>query len=190
MARRTRGRRSYNSPAERVDWPGGEGHARERQAKPFFFKIWSSRFPFPSFLFLDPAAATTAAAGAVAVVCGGIVCPVSKSYGFYSKAFLFWSKGVGLCAGPNKSFSMIVEHHVAKFWMWVAQPLLFGIVGTAVDFRKIKAATIPRSIVVILSGTPAPFLETRPCSSRAYHVLITAHWSLLDRAEREPIRLD
>lgn len=68
---------------------------------------------------------------------------------------LFFSTVLGAWrAGPNQSFSLIVEHHVAKFWVWIAQPLLFGIVGTAVDFRKIKAATIPRSIVVILSGNP------------------------------------
>eukprot|EP00884_Botryococcus_braunii_P019565 jgi/Botrbrau1/6292/Bobra.0339s0003.1 len=67
---------------------------------------------------------------------------------------LMWTYGWPsiLSTGPNKSFGLIVEHHVAKFWAWIAQPLLFGIVGTAVDFRKIKSATIPKSIVVILAG--------------------------------------
>ena len=45
-----------------------------------------------------------------------------------------------------------MEHRAAWIWAWVAQPLLFGIVGTAANFRKIKPATIPLSVVSILSG--------------------------------------
>ena len=62
------------------------------------------------------------------------------------------------CPGPSEVHSTIVEHHVAWFWAWVAQPLLFGIVGTAVNFRKIKASTIPLSVAVIFSGA-------QPCLS-------------------------
>jgi hypothetical protein len=57
-----------------------------------------------------------------------------------------------LLPGPSANHALVVEHHVALFWDWVAQPLLFGIVGTAVDFHKINASTIPKSIAVIFSG--------------------------------------
>jgi hypothetical protein len=58
-----------------------------------------------------------------------------------------------------------VEHHIAWVWAWVAAPLLFGIVGTAVNFRKIKASTIPLSVAVIFSGAPQPCTLLAPVSS-------------------------
>lgn len=37
----------------------------------------------------------------------------------------------------------------------MAEPLLFGLVGTAVDFHYINASTIPKSLLVIISGWAA-----------------------------------
>lgn len=60
-----------------------------------------------------------------------------------------------LSSGKNPHYGTAVEHHVALFWEWVAEPLLFGLVGTAVDFHYINASTIPKSLLVIISGWAA-----------------------------------
>ena len=41
---------------------------------------------------------------------------------------------------------------VGAFWRWVAQPLLFGLIGTGVNFHTISAGTLPKSLVVVLAG--------------------------------------
>lgn len=45
-----------------------------------------------------------------------------------------------------------VEHDVAKIWKYVAQPLLFSVIGSSVDFSTIESSTIPKAIGVILIG--------------------------------------
>lgn len=44
------------------------------------------------------------------------------------------------------------EHDVAYFWRLVAQPLLFGIIGTAANFSVLSPASIPKALLVIASG--------------------------------------
>ena len=51
------------------------------------------------------------------------------------------------------------EQVVGTFWRWVAQPLLFGLIGTGVNFHTISAHTLPKSLAVVLAG--APHLFTR-----------------------------
>lgn len=44
------------------------------------------------------------------------------------------------------------EADVAVFWRCIAQPVLFGIIGTAVDFHVLDAAAIPKALLVIAVG--------------------------------------
>lgn len=44
------------------------------------------------------------------------------------------------------------EHDVAYFWRLVAQPLLFGIIGTAANFSVLSPASIPKALLVIACG--------------------------------------
>jgi hypothetical protein len=44
------------------------------------------------------------------------------------------------------------EHDIAFVWKWLAQPLLFGVIGTAVNFRQLSPSTIPKSLLVVAVG--------------------------------------
>lgn len=44
------------------------------------------------------------------------------------------------------------EHDVAFFWRLIAQPLLFGIIGTAADFSVLSPGSIPKAVLVIACG--------------------------------------
>jgi solute carrier family 9B (sodium/hydrogen exchanger), member 1/2 len=44
------------------------------------------------------------------------------------------------------------EQDVAVFWRLIAQPVLFGIIGTAVDFSSLCASSIPKALAVIAIG--------------------------------------
>jgi len=76
-----------------------------------------------------------------------------------------WGRGFPsfLSSGPNETFATQVEHQVSAAWTWVAQPLLFGLVGTQVVFSKIPPAAVPRALAVIFAGwaarMPATFLS-------------------------------
>ena len=74
-------------------------------------------------------------------------------------------------AGPSEAHSALVGHNVAWVWAWLAQPLLFGVVGAAVDFRKIRARTVPLSFAVIFAGA-APVHRLHACTP----TLHTASW--------------
>lgn len=45
-----------------------------------------------------------------------------------------------------------VETNLAVLWSLVAQPLLFCVIGSALNFRELDPSTIPLSIIVILLG--------------------------------------
>jgi solute carrier family 9B (sodium/hydrogen exchanger), member 1/2 len=44
------------------------------------------------------------------------------------------------------------EQDVADFWRIIAQPVLFGIIGTAVDFSTLSPSSIPKALAVIALG--------------------------------------
>ena len=48
------------------------------------------------------------------------------------------------------------EQVVGVFWRWVAQPLLFGLIGTGLNFHKLRGNIIPRSMGVIFAGACCP----------------------------------
>ena len=68
-----------------------------------------------------------------------------------------WGRGFPafLSSGPNETHATQVEHQVSAAWTWVAQPLLFGLVGTQVVFSKIPPAAVPRALAVIFAGWAA-----------------------------------
>lgn len=57
--------------------------------------------------------------------------------------------------GPHLARS--VEKHVRWFWRFIMCPLLFGLIGTLMNFRVLKAGTIPKSVAIIFAG--ASFLK-------------------------------
>lgn len=81
-------------------------------------------------------------AGAMAGLVMGIVTGVT------------WTKGypTSVSIGANGHFAHEVESDLAQCWYWIAQPLLFGVIGAAVDFRIIETSSIPKCAVVILVG--------------------------------------
>ena len=46
----------------------------------------------------------------------------------------------------------MAEADVALFWRYIAQPVLFGIIGTAVDFHVLNPASIPKALAIIAVG--------------------------------------
>merc|ERR1719502_2138004 len=65
-----------------------------------------------------------------------------------------WAKGTpkALSAGPDKHVAHVVEANLAIIWTNIAQPCLFGVIGTAIDFRVLEIETIPTSLLVIFIG--------------------------------------
>ncbi|CAE7737422.1 SLC9B2, partial [Symbiodinium microadriaticum] len=77
-----------------------------------------------------------------------------------------WQNGWcgAMSTGPSNSYHHEVEHHVAKLWDYIAQPLLFGIIGASVDFRELDMSVIPKALLVVVVGmcvrVPVAFLVT------------------------------
>ena len=66
-----------------------------------------------------------------------------------------------LSAGPGPAFARDVEHGVGSLWWWLAQPLLFGCIGTNLNFSKLGKASqwVRESCAVIFSGwLPRPLI--------------------------------
>eukprot|EP00892_Ulva_mutabilis_P007649 jgi/Ulvmu1/5256/UM022_0049.1 len=55
-------------------------------------------------------------------------------------------------SGSSSEYAHETEHDVAFFWRLVAQPLLFGIIGTAADFSVLSPSSIPKALLVIACG--------------------------------------
>ena len=74
-----------------------------------------------------------------------------------------WKAGAPrwLSAGPGPNHAREVEHGVGSLWWWLAQPLLFGVIGSNLDFSRVSgySAWIGSAIGVIMSGwLPRPFV--------------------------------
>ena len=80
---------------------------------------------------------------------------------------IVWTKGcpARLSIGANGNYTHEVESDLAQCWYWVAQPLLFGVIGASVDFRKIETSSIPKCALVILAG----LLARLPLAFAAVH---------------------
>jgi len=66
-----------------------------------------------------------------------------------------------LSVGPGPAFARDVEHGVGSLWWWLAQPLLFGCIGTNLNFSKLGKASqwVRESCAVIFSGwLPRPLI--------------------------------
>jgi Kef-type K+ transport system membrane component KefB len=57
-----------------------------------------------------------------------------------------------LTSGPSNDHAHGVETDLAKLWRFIFQPLLFGVIGTAVSFKDITPSTIPKSIGLLCIG--------------------------------------
>eukprot|EP00746_Dinoflagellata_sp_MGD_P153051 gnl/MRDRNA2_/MRDRNA2_84032_c0_seq1.p1 gnl/MRDRNA2_/MRDRNA2_84032_c0~~gnl/MRDRNA2_/MRDRNA2_84032_c0_seq1.p1 ORF type:complete len:545 (+),score=90.09 gnl/MRDRNA2_/MRDRNA2_84032_c0_seq1:178-1812(+) len=68
-----------------------------------------------------------------------------------------WEKGWGgsLSEGPNDHIAHEVEHDLANIWRSICEPLLFSVIGSALDFSALDTSLIPASIGVILCGVSA-----------------------------------
>lgn len=68
----------------------------------------------------------------------------------------FWLLGVGTKAGVAvgvlEDASHEVEEDLCLLWRLVSEPLLFGVIGAALDFSAIDSSVIPKSLGVIAGG--------------------------------------
>ena len=66
-----------------------------------------------------------------------------------------WSTGKplpSLSNGPAPDAAHAAETDLAKLWRFIFQPLLFGVIGTAVKFEDITPSTIPKSLGLLAIG--------------------------------------
>jgi len=64
-----------------------------------------------------------------------------------------WERGKGYqSSGKEKHFAHDVEATLAKVWAILAQPLLFGVVGSYLDFRRMPGVTIAKAIGIVTIG--------------------------------------
>ena len=116
-----------------------------------FTQIWDKRWKRTSILLLQGVIFTFlaknyhyAGAGALASLVMAVVAAQN------------WLKGTpncfGLTTGVQERFAHQVEVDLARVWVLLAQPLLFGVIGAALDFRKLPPSTIPKAILVTFMG--------------------------------------
>ena len=64
-----------------------------------------------------------------------------------------WERGKGYqSSGKEKHFAHDVEATLAQVWAILAQPLLFGVVGSYLDFRRMPGVTIAKAIGIVAIG--------------------------------------
>ena len=61
-----------------------------------------------------------------------------------------WIKGFAGEHGPHLARG--VEKHVRWFWRYIMCPLLFGLIGTLLNFNGLKTGTVARAIAIIFAG--------------------------------------
>ena len=60
------------------------------------------------------------------------------------------------CAGETgPHLTRSVEKHIRWFWRFIMCPLLFGLIGTTINFKTLPSSTIPRSVAIIIAGRPS-----------------------------------
>ena len=68
-----------------------------------------------------------------------------------------WERGKGFqSSGKEKHYAHDVEATLAQLWSIVAQPLLFGVVGSYLDFRRMPGVTIAKAILTVRAMLPLP----------------------------------
>jgi len=65
-----------------------------------------------------------------------------------------WARGFGggLSLGPDGQSAHDVEADLCRIWRVASEPLLFSVIGSALDFGAIKEATIPKAVALIIGG--------------------------------------
>jgi hypothetical protein len=87
---------------------------------------------------------------------GGGACTAASRACCAPSSRLSWPR---LAIGPGPTFARDVEHGVGALWWWLAQPLLFGMIGLNLDFGALGSGTADDALAVIFSGwLPRPLL--------------------------------
>lgn len=65
-----------------------------------------------------------------------------------------WEKGIPkpVSAGPSFVYSPQCERWMSLIWRWVMEPILFVTVGSTLDFNTLSSGTIPKSVLIVLTG--------------------------------------
>lgn len=94
-----------------------------------------------------------------------------------------WTSGRGVfAAGPDEEMTHRAEHDLCLVWRLISEPLLFGVIGSALDFRNVEASSIPKAVLLILGcvlvRTAAAFVATCGCGfSTLERTFIALAWS-------------
>ncbi len=55
----------------------------------------------------------------------------------------------------NAQCDLQVERHVRWVWRFLLMPLLFGLIGTSVNFKVLANGTITKAVGIVFAGEPA-----------------------------------
>jgi len=108
--------------------------------------IWDTREKRSCMMLIMGTVFTFAAKKAHFSGAGALACLVMACL-----ANQFWSRGVGgrLSLGPDNHAAHEVERDLCKVWQYGAEPLLFSVIGSALDFKQIDPGTIPKAVAII-----------------------------------------
>lgn len=78
-----------------------------------------------------------------------------------------WEKGIPkpISAGPSYVYSPQCERWMSLIWRWVMEPILFVTVGSTLDFSSLSSGTIPKSVLIVLTGGVLRMIVTYFCMS-------------------------
>jgi len=65
-----------------------------------------------------------------------------------------WHRGVGGCLslGEDDHAAHDAEAHLCKLWRVVSEPLLFSVIGSALDFSALDPGTIPKAVLLVVAA--------------------------------------
>lgn len=73
--------------------------------------------------------------------------------------------------GPH--LARTVEKHTRWFWRFFMCPLLFGIIGTQINFKTLPKSIIPKVVAIIFAGKTGLGLEKFTLFSTDMHLVLT-----------------
>lgn len=75
-------------------------------------------------------------------------------------------------AGARKHYSKDCDGKLAVLWLILVQPLLFGAIGTEIDFREIQGSLIWKTVIILALGQSCDSNSTVTTYSTSRMVLI------------------
>eukprot|EP00798_Chlamydomonas_sp_ICE-L_P019863 gene19862-26557_t len=87
---------------------------------------------------------------------GGALASIGTA-GCAAMCWLFGFPGF-MSSGRTDAYRTAVDEHIAIFWIYIMQPLLFCTIGVSINFDYIPATVLPKAILLIFVGSSVRML--------------------------------